>query len=425
MPKPPNGRIVAQLRYASRLSGNMAGQDYLGGILLRFCDQQTYKCDVRHQTLRPRNHPVQDTPPRYCHHRDRTSCNHKAFLALTGVSRYKLLNLPYYYPMRRFFCLPLLAAILLSFAAQAQSGGSPASQGSKTKSQDAVPSKPEAPKHDYSQEAYVIEQYHSFYRFEEDGTGRRETTARIRVQSEAGVQQWGQIQVGYNSANERVEIPYVRVVKADGTVVKAGDDAVQDLSAPLEQQAPVYTDYRQKHITVPGLRPGEVLEYHMVTVIHTALAPGEFWTDYDFDKTNIDLDEQVDIDVPADRPLKLKNKPGMDPKISEASGRRIYHWTSSHLEREDDQKDKDKDKEKAKAKAKKKKKVDEDRPDVQLTTFVSWEQIGRWYASLEKDRRTPSPEVRAKADELTKGLGTQLDKVEGLYDFVAKNFRYV
>jgi hypothetical protein len=39
MPKPPNGRIVAQLRYASRLSGNLAGQDFLGAILLRFGDE--------------------------------------------------------------------------------------------------------------------------------------------------------------------------------------------------------------------------------------------------------------------------------------------------------------------------------------------------------------------------------------------------
>ena len=123
---------------------------------------------------------------------------------------------------------------------------------------------------------------------------------------------------------------------------------------------------------------------------------------------------------PPDRPLKLKDKPGMDPKISEDHGRRLYHWTSSHLEREDDQKDKDKDKDK-----KKKKHADDERPDIQLTTFVSWEQIGRWYAGLEKDRRAPSPEVRAKADELTKGLNNDLDKVQALYDFVAKNFRYV
>ena len=287
-------------------------------------------------------------------------------------------------------------------------------------------SKPEEPKHDYSQEAFVVEQYRSVYRFENDGTGRKETIARVRVQSEAGVQQWGQIQFGYNSANERVEIAYVRVVKADGSVVKAGDDAVQDLSAPIEREAPVYTDYRQKHITVPGLRPGEVLEYDMVTLIHTPLAAGQFWADYDFDKNSIMLDEELDVDVPSDRPLKLKNKPGLDPKISEANGRRVYHWTSSHLEREDDTKDKDKDKDdKETDKKKKKKKSDEERPDVQLTTFVSWEQIGRWYAGLEKDRRAPSPEVRAKAAELTKGLDTDLDKVQALYDFVAKNFRYV
>src|SRR6202167_2344105 len=127
------------------------------------------------------------------------------------------------------------------------------------------------------------------------------------------------------------------------------------------------------------------------------------------------------------RSLKLKNKPSMDPKISDANGRRLYHWTSSHLEREDDTKDKDKEKDKSKEAAKKrrKKKADEERPDVQLTTFVSWEQIGRWYASLEKDRRAPSPEVRAKAAELTQGLDTEMDKVQALYDYVAKNFRYV
>jgi tetratricopeptide (TPR) repeat protein len=259
---------------------------------------------------------------------------------------------------------------------------------------------------------------HSRYRFEADGTGRKEIIARIRVQSEAGVQQWGQLQIGYNSANERVEISYVRVLKPDGSVVKAGDDAVQDLSAPIEREAPVYTDYRQKHITVPGLRPGEILEYDLVTVIHTPLAAGQFWTEYEFDKSSIVLDESVDVDVPAARALKLKSKPGMDAKITEENGRRIYHWSSSHLEREDSEKSKDKEK-------KKKHSPDDDRPDVQITTFESWEQIGRWYATLEKDRRVPSPEVRAKAEELTRGLTTNLEKTEGLYDFVAKNFRYV
>ncbi len=299
-------------------------------------------------------------------------------------------------------CLTLLSLCLLIVAASSQQpsqtpASEPASQNSSATPQKqavktpaataaekaADAAKSDAKPADYSQESFVIEQMHSHYRFEADGTGRKETTARIRVQSEAGVQQWGQLQEGYNSANERVEIPYVRVLQQDGTVVKASDDAVQDLSAPVEREAPVYTDYRQKHITVPGLRPGDVLEYDMVTVIHTPLAAGQFWTDYDFDKTNISLDETVDVDVPAGRNLKLKCKPGMDPKITEADGRRIYHWSSSHLEREDDAT-------KAKEDKKKKKHRDEDRPDIQLTTFETWEQIGRWYAGLEKDRRAPT-----------------------------------
>jgi len=331
-----------------------------------------------------------------------------------------------------FLCACLLAGTASSQQTNSTpSNSSPASQTQEqtpqsTKSGDksagpAATKRAEPPKpdkaHDYSQESFVVEQMHSRYRFEPDGKGRKETVARIRIQSEAGVQQWGQLLEGYNSANESVEIPYVRVIRADGSVVKASGDAVQDLSAPIEREAPVYTDYRQKHITVPALQPGEILEYDMVTVIHTPLAAGQFWAEYDFDKTNIDLDETLDVDVPAGRALKIKCKPGMDPKITEENGRRVYHWASSHLEREDEDKDKDK--------KKKKHRPDDERPDVQLTTFETWEQIGRWYASLEKDRRAPSPEVRAKAEELTKGLTSDIQKTEGLYDYVAKNFRYV
>jgi tetratricopeptide (TPR) repeat protein/transglutaminase-like putative cysteine protease len=331
-------------------------------------------------------------------------------------------------------CLVLLFSCLLAANASSQQQSSPSPSQSADPAKNSLPDPSKqsektpvagaaaklagskAP--DYAQESFVIEQMHSHYRFEADGTGRKETTARIRVQSEAGVQQWGQIQEGYNSANERVEIPYVRVLKEDGTVVKADDAAVQDLSAPVEHEAPVYTDYRQKHITVPGLRPGEVLEYDMVTVIHTPLAAGQFWADYEFDKGNITLDETLDVDVPAGRTLKLKCKPGTDPTITEKDGRRIYHWSGSHLERDDDPA-------KEKDKKKKKHRPDDERPDIQLTTFETWEQIGRWYASLEKDRRAPTPEVRAKAQELTKGLNTDIEKVEALYDYVAKNFRYV
>jgi len=51
--------------------------------------------------------------------------------------------------------------------------------------------------------------------------------------------------------------------------------------------------------------------------------------------------------------------------------------------------------------------------------------MGRWYASLEKDRRQPDAEIRAKATALIAGKTTDLDKIQALYDYVAPNFRYI
>jgi tetratricopeptide (TPR) repeat protein len=281
------------------------------------------------------------------------------------------------------------------------------------------PLTPVGAKPDYSKEPFVIEQLRVRLRFENDGTGRIEHVARVRVQTEAALQRWGQLRFGYNSSSERLEIAYVRVTKQDGSVVTAGADAVQELNDPIQRNAPIYTDYREKHVTVPGLRPGDVLEYETVTVIHTAFAPGQFWTHYDFQKNNIVMDEQLEIDVPAARTIKLKTKPGLEPKITEENNRRIYRWTSSYLVREDQDKANDE------RKKRRKYKPEDEVPAVQLSSFASWEEVGRWYAGLEKGRRVPSTAVRAKANELTKGLPNDIDKIEALYDYTARNFRYV
>lgn len=314
-------------------------------------------------------------------------------------------------------CAPLPLVILIAVISTAQTvTPAPASS-------EPSPSQPEKQvtdseaKPDYSKEAFVIERMENRYRFENDGSGSSDNTLRVRVLSESGVKGFGQLRFGYNSANDTLEILRVKVTKPDGSIVNAGPEAVQDLTAPVQQIAPVYTDYREKHITVPGLRPGDTLEWEVKTTFLKPLAPGQFWTQHDFNTSNVVLDEQLEINIPLKRVVKLKNRPGLDPKITEENGRRIYRWTSSHLSPTVEPRQKEKDK-------KRKKKADEI-PDVQMTTFTSWEEVGRWYAALEKDRRVPTEDIRAKSLELTKGLNSDIEKTEALYDFVAQNFRYV
>ncbi|HVZ18707.1 MAG TPA: DUF3857 domain-containing protein, partial [Terriglobales bacterium] len=231
-------------------------------------------------------------------------------------------------------------------------------------------------------------------------------------------QQWGQLVFGYSSANEKLDINYVRVKKADGRTITASPDSVQDLTAGVARFAPMYTDYREKHITVPALRPGDTLEYSIVTTTVTALAPSQFWLNYDFDHNIIILNEVLEVNVPKDRQIKLKTDDGYDPKITTEGDRRIYRWVTSNLKRKTDEELK---------KEWKKKRIqgDEDQPSVQLTTFQSWEELGKWYAPLQRERIAATPELKAKALELTKDKQTELEKIKALYDFVAPEFRYV
>ncbi|HZP23901.1 MAG TPA: DUF3857 domain-containing protein [Terriglobales bacterium] len=265
---------------------------------------------------------------------------------------------------------------------------------------------------DYSQEAYVVEHYSESMRFENDGTGVIQTDAQIKIVSESGVQALGQLKVGYSALSDKLEIAYVRVRKPDGSVVLAQESAIQDLTFP---DAPVYTDYHEKHISVPSLRPGDVLEYRFVRTIASPLSPGQFWTSFNFAEKGIVLDEELEINVPKDRQIKLKTKPGYDPKITDEGDRRIYRWTHSHV----------KDDESAKAKKKKESTPEDEVPSVQLTTYKSWEELGGWYGGLERERRVPDDTVKAEAATLVKGKVGDMAKVEALYDYVSRNIRYV
>lgn len=279
-----------------------------------------------------------------------------------------------------------------------------------------------AQKPDYSQEAIVIEDVRSTYRFERDGTGQRDVSFRAKVQSEAGVERLGQLIIGYSSANEKLDMDYVRVRKADGSVVNAAATDVQDLTAPIAREAPIYTDLRQKHITVPGLRPGDVLEYRMVWTVHTPLAQNHFWVEHDFIKKNvIILNEELTVNIPTASKVKLKNEPGFEPTVKDENDRRIYHWKHANLKTASEDEDKDDTEENEGADQE----SEDPHPDVQLTTFQSWDEVGQWYADLQKDRVVPDEKIKIKAEEIIGGKTTEKEKVRALYEFVAKNFRYV
>src|SRR5713226_1470993 len=198
---------------------------------------------------------------------------------------------------------------------------------------------PSPTKADNAEEASLFERILNRARFENDGTGVEETEAVIRVQSQAGVEEFGQLIFGYSSATEKLAVEYVRVRKSNGQVVVTPDSTAQDFAPDVLKEAPMYSDYRQRHISVAALRPGDTLEYRTVVRVLTPLAAGNFWYEYTFPKGVVVNEDRLEIDVPKSREVKLKT-PTRKPEIQETGERRIYSWVVKGIQPE---RDKDRD----------------------------------------------------------------------------------
>ena len=129
------------------------------------------------------------------------------------------------------------------------------------------------------------------------------------------------------------------------------------------------------------------------------------------------LDEQLEINVPRGREIKLKSGT-IQPTVREENGWRIYVWKTSNAESRSVEEQK-------RAEAYYAIRGLLPQPDVLLSSFRSWEEVGHWYDSLQQEKIQPSPEVTAKAEELTKGLTDDDAKLRALYNYVSLRYRYV
>ncbi len=273
---------------------------------------------------------------------------------------------------------------------------------------------------DHSQAGFVIEQFVRQETFENDGSSVQDDQGRIKIQSEAGLKRYGLLTFSYASGTGTFEIGYVRVRKADGSVVETPADNVQDMASQITREAPFYSDLHEKHVAVKGLSVGDTLEYRIIKRTTKPLAPGQFWTSYRFTDDEIVLDEQLQIRVPHGRAIKLKSA-SIAPVITEEAAYRRYAWHHSHLQPSKAAQDKRKNTELL---------WQQERgllpqPEILLSSFASWDEVGHWYGALQADRVKPGPEVTAKAAELTHNATTDEAKIRALYAFVSTQFRYI
>lgn len=259
-----------------------------------------------------------------------------------------------------------------------------------------------------AKQAVVLRHLSTQVAFQPDGTGFRNVQASFQVEDAAGVKALAVVAFPYTASNESVTVDYVRVRQPDGTVVATPPENIRDLPADISREAPMYSDLMEKQIVVKGLDVGDTLEYSVRFSIVKPLIPGQFWFAHAFTRNLISQDEELEISLPADSAAQVASTQ-VQPSVSEAAGRRIYRWKTSNPApgvRPDPT-------------------APLPPPSVLVTTFKDWAQVGAWYHGLQAPQINLTPAIRAKADELTRGLTGDDARIQALYAFVAQRIHYV
>jgi tetratricopeptide (TPR) repeat protein len=270
-----------------------------------------------------------------------------------------------------------------------------------------VPGSAPATSPSYAGESYVVERLSKDVVFAADGTGHEEATMRVRILSDAALEEFGILRLPYRSDNQRLDVQ-ASVTAPNGTVVATPLADIQDLPSDVSRDAPMYSDSREKHVPVRGLRVGNVLELRLRLTRTKPDTPGFFWFTHSFTTRNIVLDETLNVTVPADKYVQVKS-PRFTPGVAQRGGTKVYSWKNANTSRPPDNSFA----------------LSTVPPDVQLTSFRSWDEVGRWYLDLQAPQTAITPEIKAKAAELTAGLTSDVDKQKAIYRFVATNFRYI
>jgi transglutaminase-like putative cysteine protease/tetratricopeptide (TPR) repeat protein len=287
------------------------------------------------------------------------------------------------------------------------------------------PTPPAAAPADYPGESVVFNHLTRIYTYAADGTGTREITGAVEVRNQAGVKALSVINFDFASSSEHVEIDYVRVHHADGSLTSTSAADAQELPTEVTREAPFYSDLKQEQIPIRSLQPGDLLEYKLRIVRTKPEAPGHFYGAETFFLPSNGLvirSEAVELDVPKDAYLQVWS-PNYKPTTTDTATTRIYRWQSSQL---------------APTAGKERTallKLDNNPtlgtsdepalPAIAWTNFHSWQEIGAWYRSLVGSRAQPDDDIRAKVATLTAGKSTPDEKARAIYAYVSSQVRYI
>ncbi len=261
---------------------------------------------------------------------------------------------------------------------------------------------------------------------EESGLSHVYRTQLVKVLTEAGAAKYATMRFDYDPASSYAEVRGLKIYRADGSVEQVPVSRILDLPQP---QFMIYWGPRMKLASVPKLNPGDAVEIEtyskgfVIAYLHDPAQAGDekyippmrgHYYDVVLFQGDLPIVKKVyTIVLPRDKPIRAEvfnGELGSEASFNDKS--LTYTWWKTDVpavEREP--------------------KMVEDTdclPKLVLATVKDWPQKSRWFYHVNEDVDTFAwnDAIKAKVDEITKGLKTDDEKRKALLAWVARQIRY-
>jgi len=270
---------------------------------------------------------------------------------------------------------------------------------------------------DYPEAGAVILLCDEKIELKSDNTLESDVHFIVRILNERGKKDFSEVEIGYDSTYEKVEVIYAKTIKPDGEVVFVGDKDIRDVSKYLN--FPLYSNARVKIVSMPEISVDSIIEYKVKIKRTELINKKDLVLKYRLQEKEPVLKANFEIIVPQDREIytKIINEEynrfqaELSPKIFERDVKKIYRYEFRDIPQITPESDLPP--------------LTQINTTIKFSTFKSWDEIYKWWWNLAKDRVEIDENIKKKVKELTENKASVEEMVRAIYNFVAQDIRYV
>lgn len=250
------------------------------------------------------------------------------------------------------------------------------------------------------------------YTVNTDGTFLQEIHIQLRIETDQGANEHGQIPLRYSESLEVLTVDSAYTTTPDGERLEVGADRILEQQTAESAHAPMFDDNKIKVVVFPSVGIGSTLTLRYRRFLRKPVFPGHFAVVEYFSCAMPRKSTSLTIHAPALMTLHIDavDLPG-GRATSDDPDRQRWHWHLAEQPARPPEFDSVSD-------------VDYS-PRVAITTFPDFDAVGAAYLHHATSKATVTQSIRALANKLTEGETNPRKQAEILYNWVSTNIRYV